>query len=110
VNTADEISQRERREVLRNDRKVREAATYHSIAMAGVDDERGGRYATSGSKQTVIGASPIAYPAQPAGSPWAKEPIGTEPPLGYSVDEQDPVGEMFERAAPAPLRKFKRRF
>jgi hypothetical protein len=67
--------------------------------MAGVDDERGGRYATEGSKQTVIGPSPIAYPAQPAGSPWRCDPCGTEPPLGIDINAQDPTGEAFEVAA-----------
>jgi hypothetical protein len=33
-NKADEVSQRERREVLRNDRRVREAATFHSVEPA----------------------------------------------------------------------------
>jgi hypothetical protein len=99
-NAADEVSQRERLAVLENDRKVR-VASYHSIAMAEVDDTRGGRYATSDSKATVVGATQIRYPAQPAGSPWHCDPCPTEPSLGYSVDEQEPVGEMFERAAPA---------
>ena len=84
------ISQKEKREVLRNDRRVREAATYHSVAQASVDDERGGRYATEGSKQTVIGASPILYPTQPANSPWHHDPVPDEPPLGYAIDEMEP--------------------
>jgi hypothetical protein len=95
------ISQKEKREVLANDRKVREATTYHSVAQASVDDERGGRYATEGSKQTVVGSSPIAYPRQPENSPWHHDPCPPEPPLGYSVDEQEPVGEVFEREASA---------
>jgi hypothetical protein len=94
------VTQREKRQVMENDRQVREAATYHSVAKAGLDDERGGRYAAgSGSKASVVGTSPISYPTQPAGSPWAKDDAPAEPPLGYSVDEQEPVGEMFERAS-----------
>jgi hypothetical protein len=100
MNNADEISQRERREVLRNDRRVREAATYHSVALGSVDDERGGRYATGGSKQTVIGAAPVSYPTQPSGSPWRVDMCPPEPPLGYSVDEMEPVGEAHERGPP----------
>ena len=89
----------EKREVMANDRKVREAATYHSVALAGIGDERGGRYAGAAkSATTVVGATPIAYPKQPAGSPWAKDECPPEPSLGYSVDEIEPVGEMFERA------------
>jgi len=73
-------------------------STFHSIALAGIDDERGGRYAAEGSKRTVIGSSPVAYPAQPATSPWHHDPCSPEPPLGYSVEAQEPVDEMFERA------------
>jgi hypothetical protein len=99
LSAVDDIPQSERRQVMANDRKVREAATYHSVAQSAVDDERGGRYATEGSKQTVIGSSPIAYPQQPCTSPWHSDPCGTEPPLGYSVEEMEPTGEVFEREA-----------
>jgi hypothetical protein len=94
------VTQREKRQVMENDRQVRVAATYHSVAQAALDDERGGRYAAgSGSKASVVGTSPISYPTQPPGSPWAKDECPPEPPLGFSVDEQEPVGEMFERAS-----------
>ena len=95
------ISQREKRAVMANDRKVCEAATYHSVALGSVDDERGGRYASSGSKASVVGAAPISYPAQPANSPWHRDPVPDEPPLGYSVDEIEAVGEVFERGGAA---------
>jgi hypothetical protein len=85
-NKADEVSQRERREVMRNDRRVREASTYHSIALGSVDDERQGRYASAGNKATVIGSSPIQYPTQPANSPWHRDPVPDEPPLGYDIN------------------------
>jgi len=98
-NKADEVTQRERREVMRNDRRVREAAAYHSVAQGSVDDERGGRYATEGSKQTVIGSSPISYPTQPEHSPWRRDPVPDEGPLGFSVDAHEAVGEMFEQSA-----------
>jgi len=78
---------------MENDCKV---ATYHSVAMAGLADERGGRYATEDTKQTVIGSSPISYPKMPEGNPWANEPIGTEPQLGFDINAQDPVGEPHE--------------
>jgi hypothetical protein len=45
------------------------------------DDEIGGRYAPR------RGNDPVAYPAQPANSPWAAEfAVGIEPPLGEKVD------------------------
>src|SRR5262245_57466887 len=89
------ISQREKSEVMANDRKVREAATYHSVAQAALDDERGGRYSGQG-KPTITGSSQIHYPRQPAGSPWARDECPPEPPLGFSVEDQEAVGEQHE--------------
>jgi len=95
-NNADEISQAEKRRIMIEKRRLK---TYHGHAQAAIDDERQGRFATL-DKPTVIGqaAGPI-YPAQPAGSPWHSDPCPPEPSLGYSVDEQEPVGEKFEQAA-----------
>jgi hypothetical protein len=76
------ITQREKREVLENDRKVR--GTYHSVGHADVDTERGGRY--------VVRLTTPTMPGWP--SLWANDP--PEPPLGYSVNEQEPVGERHE--------------
>jgi hypothetical protein len=67
--------------------------------LGSADDERGGRYAASGSKATVVGAAPISYPTQPSTSPWHRDPVPDEGPLGYCVDEQEPVGELHEQAA-----------
>ena len=97
TNPADNVPQSERRRVMANDRM----ATYHSVAQSAVDDERGGRYATEGSKQTVIGGSPIAYPQQPSTSPWHSDPCPPEPPLGFDVNAIDPVGEPHEIKASA---------
>src|SRR5215831_20291940 len=94
--TMDENSQAERRRIMLEERRLR---TYHGQAQASMNDERGGRYAHSGNSTTVTGASPVSYPAQPAGSPCHHDPLPTEPPLGYSVDEQEPVGEVFERGS-----------
>jgi hypothetical protein len=91
----EDITQQEKREVLRNDQRVREASTYHSVAQASIDDERGGRFAQSGSSTTVTGSGPISYPQQPPGSPWANDPLPSEPlidgtgegnVLGYAID------------------------
>jgi hypothetical protein len=98
----EDITQQEKREVLRNNQRVREASTYHSVAQASIDDERGGRYAISDTKQTIIGSSPIAYPQQPSTSPWHSDPVPDEPPLGFRIDDQEPVGEVFERNSPPP--------
>jgi hypothetical protein len=92
---ADEISQAERRRVLANDRRV--LATYHGVAQTSVDDDRGGRYAKV-TTTTVIGASPINYPRQPENSPANQAAlVGDEPPLGFSVNDMEPVGEIHER-------------
>jgi hypothetical protein len=72
--------------------------TYHGHAMAGVDDERGGRYASE-SKPSVIGARPISYPRMPAGSPWRQDMCPPEPPLGIDINAVEAVGEPFEVAA-----------
>ena len=95
-----DITQKEKREVMRNDRKV--GSTYHSVAQASIDDKRGGRYAISDSKQTVIGSSPIAYPQQPKTSPWACDPVPPEPlidgrgegnRLGFAIDRPGEAAE-----------------
>ena len=93
MNAADEISQAERRRIMAEERRLR---TYHGVAASSVDDEKGGRYAGSGSKQTIVGSSPIVYPKLPANSPWVKDEYPPEPPLGFSIDAQEPVGEKFE--------------
>jgi hypothetical protein len=96
------VSQKDKRAVLENDRKV--MASYHSVAQSGLDDDRGGRYGSgAGSKARVTGSSPIAYPKQPANSPWHHDPMPLEPPLGFSVDEIEPTGEPHEvEASKAP--------
>jgi hypothetical protein len=94
-NPADEISQREKRRILAEDRQVR--TTYLHHAESSVDDDRGGRYAAIEKSATVVGAGPVSYPQQPPTSPWHHDPIGDEPPLGYSVDAIEPAGEKHER-------------
>jgi hypothetical protein len=99
ANPADEISQREKRRILAEDRQVR--TTYLHHAESSIDDDRGGRFAAIEKSATVVGASPISYPQQPSNSPWSTDPIGLEPPLGFSVEDHDPVGELHEREVSA---------
>src|SRR6516164_3766724 len=101
-NPAAEISQREKRRILAENRQVR-ASTYLQQAQANIDEDRGGRYAAIEKPATVVGTGPgsISYPQQPSNSPWANDPIGLEPPLGFSVEDHDPVGELYERGASA---------
>jgi len=93
---ADEISQAERRRIMGEDRR---AKTYFGQAQH-ADDDLGGRYAKVHST-TFTGSSPTMYPAQPPTSPWHHDPCPPEPPLGYSVEEMEPVGEPHERTASA---------
>ena len=98
MNNADEISQAEKRRIMAEERRMR---TYHGHAQANIDEDRGGRYGAVGSSTTVVGSNPISYPRQPAGSPWAKDECPPEPPLGFSVDAMEPVGEPHQRTASA---------
>jgi hypothetical protein len=100
MNPVDEISQVERRRVFENDRIAaleRRLSTYHAVAQGSIDDERQGRFAAVG-KVTVTGTGPtLQYPRQPETSPANQAVLtGQEGPLGYSVNDQEPVGEKFE--------------
>jgi hypothetical protein len=96
MNVADEISQAERRRTMAEDRRAR---TYFGQAQH-ADDDLGGRYAKVHST-TLTGSSPTVFPAQPSTSPWHHDTCPPEPPLGFSVEEMEPVGEPHERTASA---------
>lgn len=84
-----DATQAEQREALRND-------TYLRRAMNDASDEAGGRFAKT-TKTTVNGAAPtVEYPA--AAGPWSSDctQVPPEPPLGYSIEAHEPVGEAFE--------------
>ena len=92
----DQIDQAERRAVLENDRRVREqqqASTFHQHAQAQTSELSGGRFAAIGAP-TVTGAT--AIPKYPAAAAHQADPVGTEPPLGFSVDDmpglENPTG------------------
>jgi hypothetical protein len=55
------------------------------------EDEAGGRFQKVNAA-TVIGSEPTPkYPILPAG-PWSgTDPVSTEPPLGYSVNQMMPL-------------------
>jgi hypothetical protein len=112
-NPADEISQSEKRRILAEDRKAR--STYFQHAQSVIDEDRGGRFSAVGSSPKVVGTSSISYPQQPEGSPWRCDPVPPEMPLGYSVNEQEPVGDIHERTSTASAveaagsKKFRRR-
>jgi hypothetical protein len=92
-NPADMISQAEKRRILAEERRL---STYRAHAEANADLELGGRFAKV-TTTTVTGASPISYPRQPADSPANQAAlVGDERPLGYSVNDQECVGEFHE--------------
>jgi hypothetical protein len=94
-NPAGEISQVERQRVMAEERRLR---TYAAHAQANLDEDRQGRFAAL-DKPNVIGTTSISYPAQPEKSHWRRDPVPDESPLGYSVDQQEAVGEVHEVAA-----------
>src|SRR5262249_28873899 len=97
-NPADEISQREKRRILIEERRMR---TYQGHALD-ADLDLGGRFAKVHTT-TVTGSSPISYPPHPTHSPWHSNPCPPEPPLGYSVEEMEPVGERTASATSSPV-------
>jgi hypothetical protein len=72
--------------VIENDRKVR-GSSYRDHAEASAQDTFGGRYSTAVKVKTMPGRPSL----------WANDP--KEPPLGYSVNDQEPTGEKFEQEA-----------
>jgi hypothetical protein len=102
MHNEDEISQAERRRIMAEE--LRAKGTLRAMAEAD-NDLRGGRYRMQAKK---IGAdfidtikTVLKVPA-PAGWPslWSGDP--PEPPLGYSVEDHEPVGEPHEIKASSP--------
>jgi hypothetical protein len=86
TNYRNEATQKEREQVLRNDKRVTSTFLEHTHS------EEGGRFAKP---QTVIGATPtVQYPM--AAPNWSVDPTGVEPPLGIDVNAVEPCGEKFE--------------
>jgi hypothetical protein len=90
----EEISMAEKRRILAEER----ISSYRAHAEANADFDLGGRYGLVQKPAVVIGASPgVSYPKLPENSPsnqLARMP--DEPSLGYSVNDQEPVGEAHE--------------
>ncbi len=76
-----EITQDEKLKVLKNDTLLRRTAN----AEPGLG------------QPNVIGSRVLPeYPGLPSNSPWASDPVPPEPPLGFAIDEQEPVGTSAE--------------
>jgi hypothetical protein len=109
---SEKISQAEKRAVLQNDKLVRDQQThmklaelfwenerrqrdtFHNRTQSDLNLENQGRFAKQSNVTGSAGA--VEYPRLPAGNPWADAPLGNEEPLGYSIDDHTPVGEVFE--------------
>jgi hypothetical protein len=71
-------------------------STYATFAEAFADEDRGGRFKAV-NKTTVVGTDAIAqYPEQPPNSPFHHDRVPDEPPLGFSVEDHEPVGTAKE--------------
>jgi hypothetical protein len=67
-----------------------DTGTYHSIAN--LDTGLSGRFSVGGE---IVGTNALTrYPA--ASAPWSGPQVGIEPPLGWSVEDQEPTGTAQE--------------
>ena len=98
MSPSQQADDKERREILDNDRKVREqAATMHGFAQSELAQSRG-RYGEAEGKQFVVGSTPgPSYPTLPTSSPWhGSDPVGLEPPLGSDINFVEACGTAVE--------------
>jgi hypothetical protein len=95
-----QIEQEERRRVLANDRRVKDQS---NTFLGFTHDEVGGRFKEVASSN-VVGTTEIPkYPQ--ASHPFQSDPVPPEEPLGYRVDELEPLGPVSPPVvaqAPAP--------
>ena len=81
----DDIAQAEKRRIIREQQQ--QGATFHQHAQAQADEMSQGRFAATGTP-IVTGATPV--PKYPAAGAHQADPVGTEPPLGFSVNDLEP--------------------
>jgi hypothetical protein len=98
----------EREETMRQDADLRrrqqpaQGGTFFQHGLAQADEVNQGRFAATG-VPTVTGSTPV--PSYPAAGAHQSDPVGTEPPLGFSVNELEPSANHLppveETCAPA---------
>jgi hypothetical protein len=71
-----------RRQGERGEAQGPEPTTYLGLAMAAPVERGHERPCITGASSTLM--LPLRLPTN---SPWASDPVGTEPPLGFSIDE-----------------------
>jgi hypothetical protein len=102
--------QHDRREVQRNDLRVRQQQQEQgSTFLAQTHNDTGGRFSAVGAAH-VIGSTPVPqYPA--ASAPFQSDPVPNEEPTGYRIDALEPLelpvaqgnsGEPASDPAPSP--------
>ena len=65
-----------------------------AIVICGmIGAELGGRFQRL-AEQQIVGQAPVPYPAQPANSPFASNPVPDEPPLGIDVGAVKDVSKV----------------
>jgi hypothetical protein len=70
--------------------------TFSTFAEAFADEDRGGRFKPETATH-VIGTTPVPkYPELPASSPSHHDVVPDERPLGFSVEQMEPVGTAVE--------------
>jgi hypothetical protein len=91
MTTDDPESQAERRRVLHNDARVRDQSRNGDTSsyLNHYSPEMGGRFSSEGAA-TVVGTTPNPYPPLPENSPWRRDPVPDEPPLGYRIHDLNP--------------------
>jgi hypothetical protein len=95
-----QIEMEEKREVLANERRLRNPGTTFSQFAQSEAAEGRGRF-TAHEQSKVVGSEPLPrYPQLPASSPWAgPDLVPTEPVLGVDINEMEPVGQPHELKA-----------
>jgi hypothetical protein len=91
--TDNQITQEQRARLLREERSINTRAAMHSL----LDPSAGGRFAKEVKADFTVGRDEaVHYPRLPSG-PWGSGPqVGVEPPLGFSVNDLEPTGELHE--------------
>jgi hypothetical protein len=82
----DDVSQDEKRRIIRDQSRNGDTGTYLSHTHA--DEISGGGRFAAVSPATIVGQDPqMKYPQLPSSSPWhGSDPVPDEPPLGYPID------------------------
>ena len=91
--SSDEEKQ-DRLDYIENEKRLK-GTTFVAFAESDNSTPRG-RF-TEHSTASVVGSTPV--PQYPKGPAWCAADQGLEPPLGYSVEDHEPVGRPFEVAA-----------